>query len=60
LSKPRKRGNTRPKPTSASSSKPNEHCRKAEREAQVLLIEPRGTVDTGDAGCDLTAAELEI
>jgi hypothetical protein len=26
------------------------------REAHVLLIEPRGTVDTGDAGGDLTAA----
>jgi hypothetical protein len=60
LSKPRKRGNTSPKPTSASSSKPNEHYPKAEREAQVLPIEPRGNLDTGNAGCDLTAAQLEI
>jgi mannose-6-phosphate isomerase-like protein (cupin superfamily) len=37
-----------------------EHCPTADREAQVLLIEPRRTVDTGDAGGDLTAAELEI
>jgi mannose-6-phosphate isomerase-like protein (cupin superfamily) len=34
-----------------------EHCPTADREAQVLLIEPRGTVDTGDAGGDLTSAE---
>jgi mannose-6-phosphate isomerase-like protein (cupin superfamily) len=37
-----------------------EHCPKADEEAQVLLIEPRGTVNTGDAGGDLTAAEREI
>ena len=37
-----------------------EHCPKAEQEAHVLLIEPRGTVNTGDAGGDLTAAEIEI
>ena len=37
-----------------------EHCPTADREAQVRLIEPRGTVNTGDAGCDLTAAEPEI
>ncbi len=37
-----------------------EHCPKADEEAHVLLIEPRGTVNTGDAGGDLTAAEVEI
>ncbi|MEP6892220.1 MAG: cupin domain-containing protein [Gaiellaceae bacterium] len=34
-----------------------EHCPRAEEEAQVLLIEPAGTVNTGDAGGPLTAAE---
>jgi mannose-6-phosphate isomerase-like protein (cupin superfamily) len=37
-----------------------EHCPKADAEAHVLLIEPRGTVNTGDAGGELTAAEVEI
>jgi mannose-6-phosphate isomerase-like protein (cupin superfamily) len=37
-----------------------EHCPKAELETHVLLIEPRGTVNTGDAGGELTAAEVEI
>ena len=37
-----------------------EHCPKATEEAHVLLIEPRGTVNTGDAGGDLTASEVEI
>ena len=37
-----------------------EHCPKAEQEAHVLLIEPRGTLNTGDAGGDLTAPEVEI
>jgi mannose-6-phosphate isomerase-like protein (cupin superfamily) len=37
-----------------------EHCPKADHEAHVLLIEPRGTVNTGDAGGALTAAEVEI
>ena len=37
-----------------------EHCPKTDEEAHVLLIEPRGTVNTGDAGGDLTAAEVEI
>jgi len=37
-----------------------EHCPKAEREAHVLLVEPRGTRNTGDAGGQRTAAELEI
>ncbi|HYN51662.1 MAG TPA: cupin domain-containing protein [Thermoleophilaceae bacterium] len=36
------------------------HCPKAEEEAHVLLIEPKGTPNTGDAGGDLTAEEIEI
>jgi mannose-6-phosphate isomerase-like protein (cupin superfamily) len=32
-----------------------EHCPRAEEETAVLLIEPRGVVNTGDAGGDLTA-----
>jgi hypothetical protein len=37
-----------------------EHCPSAEEETHVLLIEPRGTVNTGDAGGELTAPEREI
>jgi len=37
-----------------------EHRPRAEQEAEVLLIEPRGTVNTGDAGGELTASEQEI
>ncbi len=37
-----------------------EHCPKAAEEAHVLLIEPRETVNTGDAGGDLTAEPVEI
>jgi mannose-6-phosphate isomerase-like protein (cupin superfamily) len=38
-----------------------EHCPKADEETLVLLIEPRGTLNTGDAGSSsLTAAEVEI
>jgi len=37
-----------------------EHCPKADEEAQVLLIEPKGTVNTGDAGGELTAPERTI
>ena len=32
-----------------------EHCPEAEAETEVLLIEPKGTVNTGDAGGELTA-----
>ena len=32
-----------------------EHCPVAEEEAHALLLEPRGVVNTGDAGGDLTA-----
>ncbi len=37
-----------------------EHCPRADEEAHVLLIEPRGTANTGDAGGELTAEEVEI
>jgi mannose-6-phosphate isomerase-like protein (cupin superfamily) len=37
-----------------------EHCPKADVETHVLLIEPRGTRNTGDAGGDRTAQEREI
>jgi mannose-6-phosphate isomerase-like protein (cupin superfamily) len=37
-----------------------EHCPKAHEETHVLLIEPRGTVNTGDAGGELTSEEIEI
>jgi len=32
-----------------------EHCPEAAEETEVLLIEPDGTVNTGDAGGELTA-----
>jgi mannose-6-phosphate isomerase-like protein (cupin superfamily) len=37
-----------------------DHCPKADVETHVLLIEPRGTPNTGDAGGDRTAQEREI
>ncbi len=37
-----------------------EHCPKAEEETHVLLIEPRDTVNTGDAGGEKTVAPIEI
>lgn len=37
-----------------------EHRPTADEEAHVLLIEPAGTVNTGDAGGELTAEEREI
>jgi len=37
-----------------------EHCPKADEEAEVLLIEPRDTINTGDAGGELTADPLEL
>jgi mannose-6-phosphate isomerase-like protein (cupin superfamily) len=32
-----------------------EHCPDAAEETEVLLIEPDGTVNTGDAGGEMTA-----
>ncbi len=37
-----------------------EHCPRADEEAHVLLIEPLGTVNTGDAGGDKTAEPVEL
>ena len=37
-----------------------EHCPRADEEAHILLIEPAGTPNTGDAGGELTAAEERI
>jgi mannose-6-phosphate isomerase-like protein (cupin superfamily) len=37
-----------------------EHCPKATEEAHILLIEPKGTPNTGDAGGERTAVETRI
>lgn len=37
-----------------------EHCPTAQEEAQVLLIEPRETVNTGSTGGDMTAQPVEV
>ena len=37
-----------------------EHCPKAGAETSVMLIEPKGVVNTGDAGCDLTAEVADL
>jgi mannose-6-phosphate isomerase-like protein (cupin superfamily) len=37
-----------------------EHCPRAEEEAAVLLLEPIGTINTGDAGGALTAKPQRI
>jgi mannose-6-phosphate isomerase-like protein (cupin superfamily) len=37
-----------------------EHCPTADEETLVLLIEPRGTVNTGDAGGEMTVAPVEL
>jgi mannose-6-phosphate isomerase-like protein (cupin superfamily) len=37
-----------------------EHRPRADEEAHLLLIEPKGTPNTGDAGGPLTAVEQEI
>ena len=37
-----------------------EHCPRADEPAEVLLIEPEGTVNTGDAGGERTAPERRI
>ena len=36
-----------------------EHCPRADEEAHILLIEPRGTPNTGDSGAE-PAPEVEI
>lgn len=37
-----------------------EHCPRADGEVQALLIEPQGTVNTGDAGGDRTSLLQEL
>jgi mannose-6-phosphate isomerase-like protein (cupin superfamily) len=37
-----------------------EHRPRSDEGAEILLIEPRGTVNTGDAGGELTAPEREL
>ena len=37
-----------------------EHCPEAAEETLVLLIEPKDTVNTGDAGGELTATPVEL
>jgi mannose-6-phosphate isomerase-like protein (cupin superfamily) len=38
-----------------------EHCPRADEDVELLLIEPLGTVNTGDAvGTELTAAERDL
>jgi mannose-6-phosphate isomerase-like protein (cupin superfamily) len=37
-----------------------EHCPRADEETHVLLIEPRGTRNTGEVESQLTATEVEI
>lgn len=37
-----------------------EHCPKAEAEVSALLFEPHGTVNTGDAGGEMTAELREL
>ncbi|HLS15264.1 MAG TPA: cupin domain-containing protein [Beutenbergiaceae bacterium] len=37
-----------------------EHCPYAEEEVQAMLFEPRGTVNTGDAGGAMTATVREV
>lgn len=37
-----------------------EHCPRADSEVQVLLFEPQGTVNTGDAGGTMTSGLREL
>jgi mannose-6-phosphate isomerase-like protein (cupin superfamily) len=37
-----------------------EHCPKAAHEVQALLFEPQGTVNTGDAGGEMTSKLREL
>lgn len=37
-----------------------EHCPRADEEVEVMLIEPRGTANTGDAGGERTVALQEL
>ncbi len=37
-----------------------EHCPRADEDVEAILFEPRGTVNTGDAGGELTAEVREL
>ncbi|MDJ1114195.1 cupin domain-containing protein [Microbacterium dauci] len=37
-----------------------EHCPKADEEVHAILVEPKGTVNTGDAGGDRTSPLREL
>jgi mannose-6-phosphate isomerase-like protein (cupin superfamily) len=37
-----------------------EHCPRADAEVSAMLFEPKGTVNTGDAGGDRTAELSEL
>ncbi len=37
-----------------------EHCPRSDQGAEVLLIEPKDTINTGDAGGEMTAEPAEI
>lgn len=37
-----------------------EHCPRADQEVHAMLIEPQGTVNTGDAGGDMTSPLREL
>jgi mannose-6-phosphate isomerase-like protein (cupin superfamily) len=34
-----------------------EHKPNAEKQCEIMLVEPAGTINTGDPGCDLTAED---
>lgn len=58
----------RPQPASRHSLKNDvfvvpegvEHCPRADEEVHAILFEPKGTVNTGDAGGELTAKLREF
>jgi mannose-6-phosphate isomerase-like protein (cupin superfamily) len=37
-----------------------EHCPKADEETHIVLFEPKGTVNTGDAGGDRTVDPIDL
>ncbi|GEC76751.1 hypothetical protein GCM10010213_29700 [Microbacterium maritypicum] len=37
-----------------------EHCPRADEEVQAILFEPKGTVNTGDAGGEMTSELREL
>ncbi|MGO4859348.1 cupin domain-containing protein [Arthrobacter sp. 2MCAF14] len=37
-----------------------EHCPRAEGDVHAILVEPKGTIDTGDAGVEMTVQLQEL